>query len=68
MLREQIYPSHLCWYFRKNTAWKYKFDIGLQRLVEAGLIVHWIQVLTSSRKNFHFFYLNIIFILDNRHQ
>ncbi|MPC72054.1 hypothetical protein E2C01_066347 [Portunus trituberculatus] len=43
LLQEQLYPGHLCWYFQKNTAWKYKFDWGIQRLVEAGLIAHWIK-------------------------
>lgn len=45
LLREQLYPGHLCWYFQKNTPWKYKFDEGIQRLVEAGLIVYWIKVI-----------------------
>ncbi|XP_068208570.1 ionotropic receptor 21a-like [Palaemon carinicauda] len=44
MLREQLYPGHLCWYFQKNTAWKYKFDDGIQRLVEAGLIDRWLKM------------------------
>ncbi|XP_047499541.1 probable glutamate receptor [Penaeus chinensis] len=48
MLREQLYPGHLCWYFQKNTAWKYKFDHGIRRLVESGLIAHWIKVKTED--------------------
>ncbi|XP_068207781.1 ionotropic receptor 21a-like [Palaemon carinicauda] len=44
MLREQLYPGHLCWYFQKNTAWKYKFDWGIQRLVESGLIAYWLKI------------------------
>ncbi|XP_037795084.1 ionotropic receptor 21a-like [Penaeus monodon] len=48
MLREQLYPGHLCWYFQKNTAWKYKFDHGIRRLVESGLIAHWIEVKTED--------------------
>ncbi|XP_066964513.1 ionotropic receptor 21a-like [Macrobrachium rosenbergii] len=48
MLREQIYPGHLCWYFPKNTAWKHKFDYGIQRLVEAGLIARWIKLKTED--------------------
>ncbi|XP_042861565.1 ionotropic receptor 21a-like [Penaeus japonicus] len=48
MLREQLYPGHLCWYFQKNTAWKYKFDRGIRRLVESGLIAHWIKDMDHS--------------------
>lgn len=48
MLRDQLYPGHLCWYFRKNTPWKYKFDVGLQYLVEAGLIVRWLKIKTED--------------------
>ncbi|XP_066964504.1 ionotropic receptor 21a-like [Macrobrachium rosenbergii] len=44
MLREQLYPGHLCWYFQKNTAWKYKFDHGIQQLVESGLITYWLKI------------------------
>ncbi|XP_042886513.1 probable glutamate receptor [Penaeus japonicus] len=48
MLRDQLYPGHLCWYFQKNTAWKYKFDRGIRRLVESGLIAHWIKIKTDD--------------------
>ncbi|XP_047499547.1 ionotropic receptor 21a-like [Penaeus chinensis] len=48
MLREQLYPGHLCWYFQKNTAWKYKFDHGIRRLVESGLIAYWIKLKTED--------------------
>ncbi|XP_047499539.1 ionotropic receptor 21a-like [Penaeus chinensis] len=48
MLREQLYPGHLCWYFQKNTAWKYKFDEAIQRLVESGLIEYWLKIKTED--------------------
>ncbi|KAG7169659.1 Glutamate receptor ionotropic, kainate 4-like 7, partial [Homarus americanus] len=44
MLKDQLYPGHLCWYFQKNTAWKYKFDQGIKRLVEAGLVSYWFKM------------------------
>ncbi|XP_068237275.1 glutamate receptor ionotropic, delta-1-like [Palaemon carinicauda] len=43
MLKDQLYPSYLSFRFRKHTPWKYKFDIGMQRLYESGLIQLWVQ-------------------------
>ncbi|KAK4323246.1 hypothetical protein Pmani_006029 [Petrolisthes manimaculis] len=40
-LNEQLYLGNLAYFFTKNTPWKYKFDIGMRRLVEAGLVWHW---------------------------
>ncbi|KAK3875548.1 hypothetical protein Pcinc_019597 [Petrolisthes cinctipes] len=40
-LKEQLYPGNQAFYFTKHTPWKYKFDIGMQRLVDSGLIWHW---------------------------
>lgn len=40
-LREQLYLGNLAFFFTKNTPWKYKFDVGIQRLLEAGLVWHW---------------------------
>nr|XP_027215329.1 ionotropic receptor 21a-like [Penaeus vannamei] len=48
MLSEQLYPSYLCWYFQKNTAWKYKFNHGLRRLVESGLVEYWVKIKTED--------------------
>ncbi|KAK7068289.1 hypothetical protein SK128_006518 [Halocaridina rubra] len=48
MLREQLYMSHLCWYFQKNTAWKYKFDDAIQHLVEGGFIARWLKIKTDE--------------------
>ncbi|KAA0195335.1 Ionotropic receptor 119, partial [Hyalella azteca] len=42
MLKEQLFPGHLCWYFQKNTPYVYKFDDGIQRLVDSGLVNHWL--------------------------
>ncbi|MPD05028.1 hypothetical protein E2C01_100748 [Portunus trituberculatus] len=44
MLPNQLYPAHLCWYFRKHSPWKHKIDRGLGSMVEAGLVRQWIQV------------------------
>ncbi|XP_064115161.1 glutamate receptor ionotropic, kainate glr-3-like [Macrobrachium nipponense] len=41
LLREQIYPGALAFFAKKNTPWKGKFDVGIQRLVEAGLVNKW---------------------------
>lgn len=38
---ERIYEADLVFYFRKGTPWKYKFDEGIQRLVESSLIDKW---------------------------
>lgn len=40
-LREQLYLGSLAFFFTKNTPWKYKFDVGMRRLVEAGLVWRW---------------------------
>ncbi|KAK4323255.1 hypothetical protein Pmani_006037 [Petrolisthes manimaculis] len=40
-LKEQLYMANLAFFFTKNTPWKYKFDIGIRRLVEAGLVWYW---------------------------
>ncbi|XP_042219287.1 glutamate receptor ionotropic, kainate 2-like [Homarus americanus] len=40
-LKEQLYVGSLAFFFRKNTPWKYKFDAGMRRLVEAGLVHKW---------------------------
>ena len=50
MLKEQLYPAHLCWYYRKHSPWKHRLDRGLVRLVEAGLVQHWIQVRVRERE------------------
>lgn len=44
MLKEQLYPAHLCWYFRKDSPWKHKIDSGLTKLVETGLVEEWLKV------------------------
>ncbi|XP_068227416.1 probable glutamate receptor [Palaemon carinicauda] len=41
VLKEQIYPGALAFFVSKNTPWKGKFDAGIQRLVEAGLVNKW---------------------------
>ncbi|KAK3875539.1 hypothetical protein Pcinc_019588 [Petrolisthes cinctipes] len=40
-LREQLYLGNLAFFFTKNTPWEYKFDVGMRRLVEAGLVWQW---------------------------
>ncbi|KAK7083242.1 hypothetical protein SK128_001428 [Halocaridina rubra] len=40
-VKEQIYKANMAFFFKKNTPWKYKFDKGIMRLVESGLIHKW---------------------------
>ncbi|XP_066972277.1 ionotropic receptor 21a-like [Macrobrachium rosenbergii] len=42
-LKEQLYPSYLTFPIRKDAPWKHKFDIGMQRLFECGLIQKWMK-------------------------
>ncbi|CAL4165126.1 unnamed protein product, partial [Meganyctiphanes norvegica] len=49
--KSQIYEGNLAFFFRKNTPWKYKLDIGIQRLVEGGLVQKWYtDIMDSYRK------------------
>ncbi|XP_066975394.1 ionotropic receptor 21a-like isoform X2 [Macrobrachium rosenbergii] len=43
VLQDQLYPSYLTFRFPKHTPWKYKFDIGMQRLYDSGLIELWVR-------------------------
>lgn len=40
-LKAQLYQGNLAFFFRKGTPWRHRFNIGLQRLVEAGLVYKW---------------------------
>ncbi|KAK7072272.1 hypothetical protein SK128_020755, partial [Halocaridina rubra] len=42
-LKEQLYPGFVCWYFRLNIPWTYKFNEGITRVIEAGLINFWMK-------------------------
>lgn len=65
-LKEQLYPGNLAFFFAKNTPWKYKFDIGMRRLVEAGLVWHWYSELMEDYKHsikvYFSMYLRIIYV------
>lgn len=37
-LKEQIYIGNLAFLFKKHTPWKGKFNTGMRRLIEAGLV------------------------------
>ncbi|XP_068248214.1 glutamate receptor 1-like [Palaemon carinicauda] len=41
-LKERLYPGYLVLLTYKHSPWKYKIDIELQRLTEAGLIKKWL--------------------------
>ncbi|KAK4323257.1 hypothetical protein Pmani_006039 [Petrolisthes manimaculis] len=47
-LKEQLYLGNLAFFFTKNTPWKYKFDVGMRRLLEAGLVSHWYSELMEE--------------------
>lgn len=40
-LQEQLYLGNLAFFYTKNTPWKHKFDTGIRRIVEAGMVWHW---------------------------
>ncbi|XP_064096440.1 ionotropic receptor 21a-like [Macrobrachium nipponense] len=42
-LKEQIYSNYLAFPVQKDAPWKYKFDEGMQRLFEGGLIKRWMK-------------------------
>lgn len=44
-LKDQIYSGSLAFFFRKHTTWRYKFNTGMRRLIEAGLINKWYKEL-----------------------
>ncbi|XP_068213800.1 ionotropic receptor 21a-like [Palaemon carinicauda] len=39
--QEQLYLGYLAYAVQKNAPWKYKFDVGMQLMLEAGLIQKW---------------------------
>ncbi|KAG7174213.1 putative variant ionotropic glutamate receptor-like 1 [Homarus americanus] len=47
-VHHKVFPSHVSWIFPKYTPWKYKFDQGIQRLVEADFIQYWIKEITTQ--------------------
>ncbi|XP_066972278.1 ionotropic receptor 21a-like [Macrobrachium rosenbergii] len=42
-LKEQLYSNYLAFPVQKDAPWKYKFDEGMQRLFEGGLIKRWMK-------------------------
>lgn len=44
MLHEKILSRHMCWYFNKGTAFLHRFNDGIQRLIESGLVDYWVNV------------------------
>ncbi|KAK4323247.1 hypothetical protein Pmani_006030 [Petrolisthes manimaculis] len=50
-LKEQLYVGSQVFFFTKRTPWKYKFDIGMQRLVEAGLVLYWYTEIMQETHN-----------------
>ncbi|KAK8394037.1 hypothetical protein O3P69_006315 [Scylla paramamosain] len=40
-IQEELFPSPVVWIFPKHVPWKHKFDVTINRMVEAGLIRHW---------------------------
>ncbi|XP_068233742.1 ionotropic receptor 21a-like [Palaemon carinicauda] len=51
-VNEVIYKNSLVIFFKKHKAWKYKFDQGILRFLEAGLIQKWnYEILNKLRKH-----------------
>ncbi|XP_066964279.1 glutamate receptor 1-like [Macrobrachium rosenbergii] len=40
-MKERLYPGYLVFLMYKHSPWRYKIDVGLRRLTEAGLIQKW---------------------------
>ncbi|XP_071520963.1 ionotropic receptor 21a-like [Panulirus ornatus] len=49
-MKDQIYKGSLAFIFQKGTPWKVKFDDGIQRMVEAGLVHKWHSDLMDELK------------------
>ncbi|XP_068214133.1 ionotropic receptor 21a-like [Palaemon carinicauda] len=50
-LKEQIYVGNLAFLFRKNTPWKGKFNNGMRRLIESGLVAKFYKDILSKYEN-----------------
>ncbi|XP_066989662.1 ionotropic receptor 21a-like [Macrobrachium rosenbergii] len=50
-LKEQIYVGNLAFLFRKYTPWKGKFNNGMRRLIEAGLVAKFYKDILSNYEN-----------------
>ncbi|XP_066963794.1 glutamate receptor ionotropic, kainate glr-3-like [Macrobrachium rosenbergii] len=42
-MKERLYPGYLVFLIYKHAPWRFKIDVGIQRLTEAGLIQKWYQ-------------------------
>ncbi|XP_064078551.1 ionotropic receptor 21a-like [Macrobrachium nipponense] len=40
-MKERLYPGYLVFLIYKHAPWRFKIDVGIQRLTEAGLIQKW---------------------------
>lgn len=66
-LKEQLYLGNLAFFFTKNTPWTYKFNIGMRRLVEAGLVWHWYsEIMQDDANKFKVCILYILVSLNHR--
>ncbi|XP_066961932.1 glutamate receptor ionotropic, kainate glr-3-like [Macrobrachium rosenbergii] len=48
-LRDMIYSANIAFFFKKDTPWVYKFDQGIQRVVEANLMQKWYADILRDR-------------------
>ncbi|XP_064114947.1 glutamate receptor ionotropic, kainate glr-3-like [Macrobrachium nipponense] len=49
-LRDMIYSANIAFFFKKDTPWVYKFDEGIQRVVEANLMQKWYADILRERE------------------
>ncbi|XP_064095656.1 glutamate receptor ionotropic, delta-2-like [Macrobrachium nipponense] len=47
-LKKQLYEGNLAFVFKKGTPWRYKFNLGIQSMVESGLVEKWYKELMSE--------------------
>ncbi|KAG7174267.1 Glutamate receptor-like 9 [Homarus americanus] len=52
-VRTPLLPSYASWFFPKHTPWKNKFDQGILRLVQCGVIQHLLEEGTNELLGWH---------------
>ena len=49
-LRDKIYEANLAFFFQKGTPWVYKYNQGIQRILEANLVDKWFSDILRTQK------------------
>ncbi|XP_047473911.1 uncharacterized protein LOC125028561 [Penaeus chinensis] len=48
-MKPQLYEGNLAFFFRRKTPWKDKFNDGIKRLVESGLVQKWYNEIMKEK-------------------